>query len=195
MSVDRPNEADEWGRVDVDQMVDDIGSAIERLEAAVVRRPGFGVGTSHSVTTLGEGLRCSTVEGAWSIEADLVPAMGGGGTAPTPNVLLRAALGTCMAMSYRLRAARRGVELTSIRVTVEADSELAGMLSCDAVAPPGYTEVRYHVEVESPDDPARVAAILDEGDRLSPLLDVFSRAITMRRTTEIRPAGIRTGEG
>jgi uncharacterized OsmC-like protein len=192
MSVDRPNETKQMGEgVDVDEMVDDrlddIGKTLERLEAAVARRPGFGVGTSHSVTTLGEGLQCSTVEGAWTIETDLLPALGGGGSAPTPNVLLRAALGSCMAMSYRLRAARRGVEFTSVRVSVEADSELAGMLGCDAAVPPGYTEVRYHVEVESPDDPARVLAVLDEGDRLSPVLDVLSRAVTIRRTAEIQP--------
>jgi len=179
----------------VDDTLDDIGRALVRLETAVAGRPGFGVGTSHSVTTLHEGLRCSTVEGAWSIESDLLPAIGGGGSAPTPNVLMRAALGSCMAITYRLRASRHGVELTTVRVTVEADSELAGMLLCDAEAPPGYTEVRYHVEVESPDDPARVMAILDEGDRLSPLLDVFSRANNVRRTTEIRPGAIQPVEG
>jgi uncharacterized OsmC-like protein len=199
MSVDRPNEGDSGQRkrakgVGVEQIVDDIGRALVRLEAAVAQRPGFGVGTSHSVTTLGEGLRCTTVEGAWSTESDLLPAIGGGGSAPTPNVLMRAALGSCMAITYRLRAARHGVELTSVRVTVESDSALAGMLSCDAAAPPGYTEVRYHVEVESPDDPARVLAILDEGDRLSPVLDVLNRATAVRRTTEIRPGAIQPDE-
>jgi len=164
----------------------EIGAAIERVEAAVVRRPGFGVGTSHSVTELHDGLRSSTSEGAWTVEADLSPTLGGGGSAPSPSVLLRAALGSCMAMTYRMRAARRGVELASVRVTVETDSELAGMLFDDSSAAPGYSEVRYHVEVESPDDPERVRAILDEGDRLSPVLDVFSRATTVCRTTDIR---------
>jgi uncharacterized OsmC-like protein len=166
-----------------------IAAGIERLETAVARRTGFGVGTSHSVTTLHDGLRCSSEEGPWTIEADLGAALGGTASAPTPGMLVRAALGCCMAMTYRLRAERHGVELTSCRVSVEADSELAGMLSVDASAPPGPTEVRYHVEVESPDDAERVQSILDEGDRLSPLLDVFTRFVTMRRTTEIRRAG------
>jgi hypothetical protein len=94
-----------------------------------------------------------------------------------------------MAMSYRLRAAKHGIELTSILVTVEADSEIAGMLSCDALAPPGFTEIRYHVEIESPATPDDVNRVIDEGDRLSPLLDVFTRANTMRRTTSIRSSG------
>jgi uncharacterized OsmC-like protein len=95
-----------------------------------------------------------------------------------------------MAMSYRLRAAKHGVELTSLRVTVEADSELAGMLLVDAPAPPGFTEVRYHVEIESPASPDEVARIIDEGDRLSPLLDVLSRANALRRSMSIQSSGV-----
>ena len=163
-----------------------IATAIERLEAAVDRRSDFGVGTSRSVTTSTDGLHCTTHEGSWAITSDLPAALGGTGSAPNPSVMLRAALGSCMAMSYRLRAAKHGVELISIRVTVEADSEIAGMLSCDAPAPPGFTEIRYHVEIESPATPDEVNRVIDEGDRLSPLLDVFTRANTMRRTTSIR---------
>ncbi|MDP9463899.1 MAG: OsmC family protein, partial [Actinomycetota bacterium] len=142
-----------------------------------------------SVTTLPAGLRCSPEEGRWHQESDLPGSLGGSGAAPTPGVLLRAALGSCMAMSYQLRAAKHGVALTSIRVTVEADSELAGMLLCDASAPPGYTELRYHVDVESPAPAADVLRVIDEGDQLSPLLDVFTRSNTIRRTTSIRPVG------
>lgn len=164
-----------------------IAGAIGRLEHAVEQRPGFGVGTSVSVTTMTDGLRCATEEGEFCTRSDLTRALGGEGSEPTPSVLMRAALGSCIAMSYRLRAARHGIELGSVRVTIEADSEIAGMLSCDASAPPGYTELRYHVDVESPASPDDVMRIIDEGDRLSPLLDVFTRANLAHRTTSIRP--------
>lgn len=165
-----------------------IANAIERLQVAVERRSGFGVGTCRSVTTAIDGVRCSTQEGSWQVDTDLPPALGGNAASPTPSVLLRAALGSCMAMSYQLRAAKHGVELTSIRVTVEADSELAGMLLVDAAAPPGFTELRYHVEIESPDPLEAVLRIIDEGDQLSPLLDVVVRGNVVRRTTSIRPS-------
>jgi uncharacterized OsmC-like protein len=166
--------------------VNTIANAIERLEVAFERRSGFGVGTNRSVTTVTDGLRCSTEEGSWKTDSDLGAALGGDGAAPTPGVLLRAALGSCMAMMYRLRAAKHGVELASIRVTVEADFELAGMLLVDAPAPAGFTEVRCHVEIDSAASPQVIERILDEGDRLSPLLDVFSRANAVLRTTSIR---------
>jgi uncharacterized OsmC-like protein len=170
--------------------VNTIANAIERLEVAVERRTGFGVKTTRSVTTVIDGLRCSTEEGRWRTDSDLPAALGGSGASPTPSVLLRAALGSCMAMSYRLRAAKHGVELTSLRVTVEADSELAGMLLVDASVPAGFTEVRYHIEIESPASPDEVARIIDEGDRLSPLLDVFSRANALRRSMSIQSSGV-----
>jgi uncharacterized OsmC-like protein len=166
-------------------MSNTIAGAIERLEHAVDRRPGFGVGTSVSVTTITDGLRCVTQERDFCTRSDLSRTLGGDGSAPTPGALVRAALGSCMAMSYRLRAAKHGIEIRSIRVTIEADSELAGMLSCNASAPPGYTEIRYHVDIESPAPADDVMRVVDEGDRLSPLLDVFTRANATRRSTTI----------
>ena len=169
--------------------MDTIANALERLESALDRRADFGRSTNRSVTTVGVGLHCSTEEAPWVIDADLPRSLGGTGAAPTPGVLVRAALGSCLAMGYRLRAAKHGVELTSIRVTVDADSEVAGMLLCDTAAPPGYTELRYHVEIDSPAAPGDVMRIIDEGDRLSPMLDVVTRATTIRRTTSIRSMG------
>ena len=103
--------------------------------------------------------------------------------------LLRAALGSCLAMGYQLRAARRDVELTAIRVMVETDSEIAGMLLCDGTAPPGFTEIRYHVEVESSASSAKVEKIIEEGDQLSPMLDALGRANPMRRSISVRRGG------
>ena len=165
-----------------------IREALSRLEMALERKRGFGACSNRSVTTCPEDLRCSTEEGGWGVTTDLPAALGGAETAPTPGALVRAALGSCMAMSYRLRAARHGIALTAITVTVETDSELVGMLSCVRDVPAGFTAVRYHVEVESPAPTEVVERLLDEADRLSPILDVFVRANDVNRTVEIRQA-------
>ncbi len=179
-SVDRSNDT---------KLPTPIAQSIARLEALLASRSGFGHKTDRSVTTSIDGLRCSTEEGTWTHATDLGPALGGTASAPSPGVLVRAALGSCLAMGYRLRAAKHGVELTSIRVTVETDSELAGLLLLAAMPPPGYTEVRYHVEVESPSPAADIRRLIEEGDRLSPMLDVFARTNTIHRTISIQPVG------
>ena len=105
-----------------------IADALTRLNGTLARRPDFGRHTGSSVTTLVEGLRCETEAGGWTIASDLRPALGGEASAPTPTVLLSSALGACLAMGYQLRAAEHGIELTSVRVTVETDSDVRGML-------------------------------------------------------------------
>jgi uncharacterized OsmC-like protein len=167
-----------------------IATAVARLEAAVERRPGFGRATTTATTSLGEGLRCRSEEGVWSIEADLPAGLGGSASAPTPGVLLRAALGSCLAMGYRLRAARRGVPVRSIRVTIESESDVDGMLRSTSAAPPGFTAIRYHVEIDTDAPVGDVEAIVDEADRLSPILDAVGRANQVRRSLSIVGGGV-----
>jgi hypothetical protein len=89
-------------------------------------------------------------------------------------------------MGYQMRAARLGVELTSVSVEIEADFDAAGILSLGSPARPGYSEVRYHVSVESSASETDVLRVLDEGDALSPYRDVFSAQTPMTRTASIQ---------
>lgn len=169
-----------------------IAAAIRRLEDTTARRPGFGAVTSRSRTAIDDGLGCVSTEGDWAIATDLPTGLGGTASAPTPSVLLRAALGACMAMSYRLRAERAGLGPIRITVDVEADSQLAGMLLANSAVPPGFTGVRYHVAVQ-PDTPGvrddDIRHVIDDGDRLSPVLDTIRRATPVARTVAIGPVG------
>jgi uncharacterized OsmC-like protein len=163
-----------------------VAAAVVRLHEALANRPGFGHSASTSVSTLGAGLRCSTCERTHEIHADLVPALGGDGSAPTPAVLLRAALGACLAIGYRLHAAELGVDVTAVRVTVESESELSGMLDPDACAPPGFTALRYHVDIDSPSPAHEVERLIELADRLSPVLDALTQPQSVQRTLSIR---------
>lgn len=162
-----------------------ISIALDRVENAVRKHPSVGIGTERSVSTITDGLRCTSEEGAFRFETDLGGTMGGDGSGPAPGVLGRAALGSCLAMGYRMRAARLSVDLASVTVEIEADFDIAGMLSIESTARPGYTEVRYHVSVESSAPEADILRVLDEGDILSPYRNVFSDETPMKRTVSI----------
>ena len=164
-----------------------IRDAHDRLDAVLTKRPEFGRDTERSVSTVDGGLRCTSQEGAWRFETDLPDTLGGEGSGPSPGVLGRAALGSCLAIGYQMRAARLGVPVTSVRVEIEADYDVAGMLSPEAEARPGYSEVRYHVTVESDAPKADIQRVIDEGDLLSPYLDVFSATTPMQRSVSILP--------
>ena len=164
-----------------------ITAALARLHDAVAARPGFGHHTARSTVSLGDGLKCVSVEQSWIIASDLPPALGGERSAPTPSQLVQAALGSCLAMGYQLRAAECGIELTSVRVTIESDAELRGMLRRDTGVPPGFTTIRYHVEIESPAAPDAIEALVEAADHLSPVLADLTRPLTVERTVSIGP--------
>jgi len=76
-----------------------------------------------------EGLRCRA-EGASgaTLISDMPKAIGGGGAAPSPGWLFRAALANCDATLIAMRAAQTGVTLTTLEVTVDSESDDRGLL-------------------------------------------------------------------
>jgi uncharacterized OsmC-like protein len=166
---------------------DRITAALARLHDAVAARPAFGHHTARSTVSLGDGLQCVSVEQSWLIASDLPPALGGERRAPTPSQLVQAALGACLAMGYQLRAAECAIELTAVRVTIESDAELRAMLRRDTAVPPGFTTIRYHVEIESPAAPDEIEALVEAADHLSPVLADLTRPLTVERTVSVVP--------
>jgi uncharacterized OsmC-like protein len=165
---------------------DAIRVAVERCSKALTLRPSLGrdTGVSRTRVRADRGLACEITEGRWSLTADMPPQIGGSGSAPTPGVLGRAALGSCLAIGYMLHAAKLGVPITSIDIEVQADYDDGALLGVSESVP-GYSEVRYVVTVESPASKGDVERVIEEGDAHSPYLDVFSRAQACRRTVNI----------
>jgi uncharacterized OsmC-like protein len=166
-------------------MADDIlRIAFERGEKTLTLRPSRGLGTGVSRTRLRDGLTCEIEDGRWQLTADMPPQVGGGGLAPTPGVLGRAALGSCLAICYKMWAAKLGVPIGTIEVEVQADYD-DGALFGVSEAPAGYLDVRYIVTIESDAPEADVQRVLDEGDAHSPLLDVFRRVQPCHRAVRL----------
>lgn len=165
-----------------------IKAAFERIADAMTRRPSLGRGTGVSKTRIGPGLRCEIEEGPWRLATDMSEQAGGSGSAPTPGVFGRAALGSCLATAYMMYAARLGVPFDALEVEVQADYD-DGALFGVADVPPGYSEVRYIVTVESSAPEADILRVLDEADAHDPYLDVFSRAQACRREVRIEQPG------
>ena len=162
-----------------DQMA--IQKATERSLQILALKPSRGHLSCATRARLVDGLRCEIEEGPWKLAADMPAKMGGDETAPTPGVLGRAALASCLAIGIASWAARLGVPIDAIEVEVQADFDARGELGVGNGIPPGYTEVRYAVSMESQAPGYLLDEVLDLAERHSPYLDVFGRAIPLRR--------------
>ena len=167
--------------------MDAIRRAFERCVRAFSLRPSLGRATAISRTRVREGLVCDIEDGKWRLTADFSTRLGGGETAPNPGVFGRAALGSCLAIGYMIRAAKYNVPISSLEIEVEADYDTGALLGTSAT-PPGYREVRYVVTVESDASDADVRRVIDEADEHSPYLHIFMHPQAVRRSVRILSA-------
>lgn len=163
-----------------------IREAFLRSARAVALRPSIGQGTAVSRVRLRDGLACDIEEGPWKLSVDMPERMGGAETGPTPGVLGRAALGSCMTICYAQEAALRGIRLNALEVEVQADLDSRPELGVEG-AGLGYVQVRCVVTVDADAPESEVMEMLDEADTRSSYLGVFSLPQDVRR--EVRFTG------
>ncbi|HEY8733997.1 MAG TPA: OsmC family protein [Puia sp.] len=163
-----------------------ISTAFNRIVQTLKRKPSFGMATAVSRTVVTDGLTCTVRERDWSFTVDMSEEVGGNAAGPTPGVYGRAALGSCLAIGYMMRASTMGICIQSLSVEIQADFDDGALFgtSPDTVSP-GYSEVRYIISVETEAEESLVMELLDEADRHSPYLNVFSRPQTCLRQVHI----------
>ncbi len=161
-----------------------IKDALERKIRLLKHRPSIAQGTATSRTTLKEGMVCDVEEGRWQVRLDISPKSGGTGSAPDPGVFGRAALGSCMAMTYQRWAILLDIPVDAITVEVQADYDAQGQYDL-APVPISYTAVRVHVTIDSPASDDDLQYLLDFADAHCPYLDVFRRALPVERTVSL----------
>lgn len=150
----------------------DIRIAIEGLSRLLAEQPAKARSRSPAATaTLESGLGC-TVQGPHGerLQTDMPPALGGTGSAPNPGWLLRAAIASCTATVIATRAAQLGVDLQTLEVTVDSESDVRGMLGFDESVPAGLFGFRMQVRIGAPGQtPERLREIAAWANRHSPV--------------------------
>ena len=130
-----------------------------------------------------DGLRVD-VEGpkGWSVSTDMSPALGGGGSAPSPGWLMRAAVASCDAVLIAMQAAEEGVHLASIETEVTSESDDRGLLGgpdLPADVPAGPLHVFLEVRLASDEELGHDAleALVARALRRSPVSEALGRVV------------------
>jgi uncharacterized OsmC-like protein len=155
----------------------------ERKRRAVLKRPAFARSSGQAHVRLGDDFCCEVEEGPWRTRIDQSVEGGGRGTAPHPAQMMRAALIACLAMGYRMWAARLDVAIDEVEVDVLCETDVRGQMGI-ADVPIGWQQIAVDVCIASPAPEADVRRVVETADRLSPLYANLSPAI--RRTHRLR---------
>ena len=165
--------------------MEEIRSAIEKASGYLAENPDAATGTDAAATAvLEEGLRFRVDGPNGAVTTDMSESVGGGASAPTAGWLLRASLAACDASTVAMEAARDGIELSELSVSVESDTDFRGVLGVDGGAHPGPLEVRTRIELAAPDaTEEQLREIVRRAEERSPVRDALAREVSM--TTEI----------
>ena len=148
-----------------------IREATEQLSAAISADPAKARAKAVPATArLTEGLKCEvTGPQGQRLMTDMPPAMGGGASAPNPGWLMRGALASCTATVIAMRAAKLGVALEALEVTVDTESDLRGILGLDEAISAGHGPVRFMVKIRGNADPQTLREIVEWAEAHSPV--------------------------
>jgi uncharacterized OsmC-like protein len=162
-----------------------IRSAMETASGYLREHPEAAFGTDAAATAVREdGLRFRVEGPNGDLTTDMSESVGGGATAPTPGWLMRAALAACDATTVAMEAARDGVALSDLKVSVESETDFRGVLGVDASAHPGPVVIRVRIELTAPDaTDEQLRAIVQLAESHSPVRDALAREVSM--ATEI----------
>ena len=165
--------------------MESIRNAIETASGHLREHPDAAAGTDAAATAvLEEGLRFRVAGPTGEVTSDMSESVGGGATAPTPAWLQRAALASCDATLVAMEAARDGIELTDLTVTVDSETDFRGILGVDDTIHPGPLAVRVRIQLGAANaTEAQLREVVQRAESRSPVRDALERAVSM--TTEI----------
>ena len=151
-----------------------IRTALDRARRAIELRPGIALGTMKTSTRLEDGVKCVSRNGDWSFEIDEPNSAGGDNSAPSPGVYGLGALTGCIAIAVKNQAVMANVSVTAVEVDVEADYDDRGMYDMDGESPPGFTEFRLLINVDSTAPSEKVSEIVESALKTDTWFNVFT---------------------
>jgi uncharacterized OsmC-like protein len=157
-----------------------IGFLTENPEFARIKNP--------PATAVLEGGLKFRVEGPKGevITTDMPPEVGGEGSATSPGWYVKVALATCDATVIAMKAAREGIELNTLEVTVNYDSDARGTLGIDSSIHPGPMDMTVTVRLGAGGVPEeKLRKIVKWAEAHSPVADTICRAISYTTEVEI----------
>jgi uncharacterized OsmC-like protein len=166
--------------------IENVRTSIEGAIQHLDEHPDEARYTDTAATaSIEDTLRCHAIAPDGTVvRSDMPPSIGGGGAAPSPGWLMRAALANCDATLIAMRAAQVGVQLTRLEVVVDSESDDRGLLGMDDSVVAGPLSVRTRIRIAAEgSDQDRLREVVEWAEKHSPVADAIRRAVPM--STEV----------
>ena len=157
-----------------------VRAAVENVAKLIAENPEKArVKNAPATASLVNGLALSvTGPNGEMVQTDMPKAIGGAGGIPQPGWLLRAALASCTGTVIVMRAAQLGVDVKTLEVIVESESDNRGLLGLDDGISAALAGLRTRVGITAENATrAQIEDIVRWGDAHSPVACTLRKAL------------------
>lgn len=164
----------------------DLKAALEQMIAKVSADPAAARMTFTADTAWKHDMLCEArVRDHPPMLVDEPAALGGSDAAMNPVELLLVALGTCQEITYSAFAAMIGITLDSVKVKVNGELDIRGLLAVGEHVPAGYGSIVFETQIESAAGEDAIRELAATVAAHCPVLDTLTRAIPAENTISL----------
>jgi uncharacterized OsmC-like protein len=132
---------------------------------------------THSKTTIQQFSGLGTDhdhQAVYSYTADHPEVFASEDLAPTPVEFLLVGLSSCLTAGVAAVAQNRGIQLNSVKATIEGDMNILGILGGDPEVRNGFNNIRVNFEIDADADAAEIAALVAQSQKRSAVFDALT---------------------
>ncbi|MEZ4596302.1 MAG: OsmC family protein [Chloroflexota bacterium] len=100
--------------------------------------------------------------------------------APAPVETVLAALAGCLTAGVAAVAQHRGIQLRSVKATVEGQHNILGILGGDPEVRNGFNDVNVHFDIDADATPEEIAALVAQSQKRSAVFDALTNPTPVR---------------
>ena len=172
--------------------IEDIATAMQRIESVFKRRPAAGMHDDAPATARWQsGLRIAASHAnGTQVLTDMPAELGGSGDQVTPGWLLRAGLASCLATRIAMGAAATAIELTFLEVLASSRSDARGLFGMVEISgepvSAGPRDVQLLVRISAAGVSAmRLRELVKDSDRCSPVSTALRDEVSVALRVEV----------
>jgi uncharacterized OsmC-like protein len=102
--------------------------------------------------------------------------------APTPVETVLAALAGCLTAGVAAVAQHRGIQLRSVKATVEGQHNILGIVGAAPEVRNGFNDVKVHFDVDADATPEEIAALVAQSQKRSAVFDALTNPTPVKVT-------------
>jgi uncharacterized OsmC-like protein len=132
---------------------------------------------THSRSAIGNFFGLGTEQSrnkTFAVEADHPQVFAAEDKAPTPVELVLSGLASCLTAGVAAVAQRRGIQLHSVKASLEADMDIQGILGIDDDVRNGFGAIRVHFDVRADASADDIKALVAQSQKRSAVFDIIT---------------------